>query len=112
MAFLRITTLIAFALLLFVGGLIGYLKSTSLISLFTGILSSILLFISIWASYRSLPWGRPLTLILVILLTLFFGYRFILTGHWMPGGMMCIAGIVTLLCQLSCPCPCAQSSKE
>lgn len=99
MSTLNYLALIVYTLLLFVGGIIGYLKSGSFISLITAGSFTLILLIAIGAAYKKAKWGIPLALTCVSLLTVFFCYRYFLTGAFMPAGLMVILGIVTLACE-------------
>lgn len=97
---LNSVSLLIYSLILLTGGLIGYFKSSSLISLIAATATSLIIILSIWLSYQGFTWGKFLAWIPLIALTLFFGYRFYKTGQWMPGGIMLIASLFTLLLQL------------
>jgi uncharacterized membrane protein (UPF0136 family) len=84
----------AYALLLFVGGIVGYAKAQSLMSLIMGIGSSLLLLACVGATWKGYKWGHMGSLILLSLLTLFFIYRFFITYKFMPAGMMAIIGVL------------------
>ncbi len=77
-----------YALLVFVGGVIGHLKAGSAMSLLSGICFGIALFISATGLYLEKRWGSILTLILTASLLSFFGYRYFITHAFMPAGLM------------------------
>lgn len=89
--------LFGYAILLLIGGLIGFLKSNSITSLITSSVLFIILFmlslqvkkLNITCYYASLS--------LLALLQLFFIYRFFLTFKFMPAGAMGLLTLSTLL---------------
>lgn len=86
-----------YALLLLIGGLIGYLKAGSLISL--GMSSFFGIFITISAFF---VWSKNsqrafyIAASLLICLLAFFAYRFIVTHQIMPAGFMALLTAATL----------------
>ena len=79
-------------LFLLVGGLMGYLKGKSTLSLALGLILGLPLSV---ASLRSD--GDRVALVASFLATGFFGYRFYQTQNMFPAGYGAIAGIVTSL---------------
>jgi len=82
--------LLAYAILVFSGGLVGFILKKSTPSLVAGGFFGLAL---LWASvlhftYRK--WGIYLAFALLFLLEAFFSYRFILTEAFFPAGMMLI----------------------
>lgn len=89
-----------YAILLFVGGSIGYYKAHSLPSLAMGSIFAILLGVSAWGMYKKCNYSYYSALILSALLTAFFAFRFATTYKFFPPGMMCLVSLgvlVTLL---------------
>lgn len=88
-----------YALLLLIGGIIGFISAQSLPSLLMGGLSALLAGICAWGIHTGKPFGKTGIIILSSLLLGFFGYRFALTAKFMPGGLMALlsAGLVLLL---------------
>lgn len=78
-------SILLLALLVLVGGAIGYKKAKSKVSLITGILSAILLVASFWASLQDnfLPAVCAIACLCVVFLT-----RLIKTRKFMPAGML------------------------
>jgi uncharacterized membrane protein (UPF0136 family) len=90
-------TLAIYAVLLAVGGVIGYLKAGSRSSLIAGSISALAAALALGLSIRSHPWGTPLGLILSISLFVLFGYRYaVKTRKFMPSGLLAIASLVVL----------------
>jgi uncharacterized membrane protein (UPF0136 family) len=90
-------TLGIYALLLAVGGLIGYFKAGSRPSLIAGLLSAAAALAALGLSIGNSRWGVPLGLLLSIILFVLFGYRYaIKTGKFMPSGLLAILSLVVL----------------
>ena len=90
-------TLGIYAVLLGVGGLMGYLKAGSRASLIAGSISSIAAFTALGLSIGNSRWGTPLGLILSIVLFLLFGYRYaVKTRKFMPSGLLAVVSLVVL----------------
>lgn len=77
-----------YGVIVFIGGLIGYMQANSHPSLIFGTLFSLLILISAWLIYRGLYLGMVFASILSFTLALFFSYRFFLTLKVMPAGFM------------------------
>jgi uncharacterized membrane protein (UPF0136 family) len=94
-------TLGIYAVLLAVGGLIGYFKAGSRASLIAGSISAVAAFGALGLSAKSHPWGVPLGLILSISLFVLFGYRYaVKTRKFMPSGLLAVASLVVLAVML------------
>ncbi|KAF3362350.1 hypothetical protein PHSC3_001082 [Chlamydiales bacterium STE3] len=92
-----IYTLSAYALIIFIGGLIGYLKADSLPSLMMSSLFSILLCACIvFMRYDHSKYGYYGALAITGFLCLFFSYRFLGHQKFMPSGMMLIISILVM----------------
>jgi len=94
------TTLI-YAVIVFIGGLIGHALSGSMASAIAGIGSSIILL----ASGIGVLLGKRAAIITALATTLildaFFCYRFMLSFSFMPAGMMASLSLVTLMIQVA-----------
>lgn len=86
-----------YALLLAMGGFIGWLKASSMMSLYAGVGSGALLLISSHFIYRSSKLAFIFSLWVTIMLTSFFSLRFAKTGNFMPGGLMALLGLLLLV---------------
>lgn len=84
-----------YSLILLVGGVIGYLVAGSLASLLMSSIFAILLIGSLFVIRISPQKGTRAILGLLVLLALFFGYRWY-TIKFMPSGLLCIASLVVL----------------
>lgn len=87
-------TLAAYALLLFIGGMIGFAKAHSLPSLLMGITFTVLLLICAWGMAKNCKWSLFGGRILTWFLTLFFCYRFFISFKMMPAGLMALASLI------------------
>ena len=88
--------ILGYGVLVLIGGLMGYFKAYSLASLISGLIFGISLIVSGIAMLKKKVWGQYLALGLSILLTLFFGYRFIITKNFsfFPGGLFTLVSLI------------------
>ena len=86
-----------YALFILVGGMMGFLKSHSHMSLIMGTISGLLLMAASYGIYHSSNWGLFLGFIVTALLMFFFGYRFFLNQSFFPGSLMTLLSVTTLL---------------
>lgn len=97
-------SLLIYAVLLLVGGMVGYAKAGSKISLFSGIGSGLLAAVGFGLSYSYPVVGLGLGVGLGLILTLVFIQRYRKTQAFMPAGMMSVlsglAAVVTGLALL------------
>ena len=90
-------TLGVYALLLGIGGLMGYLKAGSRPSLIAGSISALAALAALGLSAANHRLGVPLGLLLSITLFVLFGYRYaVKTRKFMPSGLLAIASLVVL----------------
>lgn len=92
----KATITIIYALIVFAGGIIGYLTAGSVPSLIMGSAFGLLLLGSGWALVQRSTLGYFSATTLSAILALFFAYRFILTWKVMPAGMMAILSLVVV----------------
>ncbi len=86
-----------YAVLVIVGGIMGYIKAGSMISLAAGTGFGIALMLSAWALFKDKTAGFYASVILAITLFAFFGIRYVQSYKFMPAGMMCIlSGLVIM----------------
>ncbi len=88
---------IVFGVLTIIGGLIGYLKAGSTISLIAGAVSGILLLLAAYLMPGNLALGLGLALLVSLLLAGRFVPNFIATGKIMPAGMMSILSVIGIV---------------
>jgi uncharacterized membrane protein (UPF0136 family) len=93
---------LAYAFLVLVGGIIGYVKAQSAVSLMTGVLSSLFLSISAFSLFKGKRIGFFFSLLLTGLLTAFFAYRLLMSHSFMPAGLMCLVSLAVLATLLAC----------
>lgn len=86
-----------YALLVLIGGVIGFVKSGSTASIVMGSIFGLLLLLSSFLIHKKLVWGLYLSILLTAFLALFFGYRFMNSYKFMPAGLMCILSAVNLV---------------
>jgi uncharacterized membrane protein (UPF0136 family) len=85
-----------YGLIVFLGGLMGYVKAQSMVSLGTGLFFSAALFLSAAAIFKNYAAGQLGAILLSIVLGLLFLYRFWATEKFMPSGMMALISILIL----------------
>lgn len=88
---------IAYALFLLAGGLIGYIKHQSLMSIVTASGFAFCLIASAIAMLYGYALGRYTALALTFALFTLFSYRFYLKGQFMPGGLIALVSAFILL---------------
>lgn len=86
-----------FALL---GGIMGYTKSRSKISLVSGCFSGVLLLSGAIAALRGNAAGLTLAMIVTLLLVIVFIGRWLKTRKVMPAGLMVGLGVITFVVML------------
>ena len=89
---LKITTLWIYILLLIAGGLMGYIKAKSKASIIASSISALPL---ILVGFKILP--SSLASILLAVLLILFGTKYIRSGTFRPSGIMCILTLFTFL---------------
>jgi uncharacterized membrane protein (UPF0136 family) len=89
--------LVVYALLLAVGGVIGYTKAASRPSLIAGLASALAAIAALVLSFQNAKLGMGLGSALAALLFLFFGYRFaVKTRKFMPAGLLAVVSLTVL----------------
>lgn len=86
----------AYGLLVLLGGMIGFATVHSTPSLIMGTIFSVGLIVSSVLMFKGKKNGEISAQLLSAVLAIFFAYRFILTGKMMPAGMMCVLSIIVL----------------
>ncbi len=86
---------ISYAILLFVGGLIGFLKAHSKPSLITGALSCLIVLVAWQLGSKKPKAGYLFIASTSLMLSMFFLIRFAETQAFMPGGLMLILSTIT-----------------
>ncbi len=86
-----------YAVLLAVGGVIGYTKAGSRPSLIAGLGSAVAAILALVLSFQNPSWGMGLGALVAILLAVFFGYRFaVKTRKFMPAGLLAVVSVIVL----------------
>ena len=91
------TIVYIYAALVMLGGIFGFLKAKSLPSLIMGEIGGLALIAAGYALGHALAWGLPLALVLSAGLLVFFSLRYSRTRAFMPGGLMAILSLLTLV---------------
>lgn len=96
-----LASLSLYAVLVLVGGIIGFVKAKSRASLIAGIVSAALLGVSAsWVAFGSLRWGAGLGALVASALIGRFLPAFLKTKKVMPAGLVVAVGALTLALDL------------
>lgn len=95
-----IVAAIAYGLLALVGGVLGYTKGNSKISLISGGICGVLLIIGGVLQWQGIPWGLTLAIAVSILLIAVFIVRLIKTRKLMPATLMIVAGLASTIAMI------------
>ena len=87
---------IAYGILAIVGGIIGYTKVGSKISLISGSVSGLLLIISGIIQLIGINWGLIFSIVITTILVITFIIRLAKTRKMMPAGLMILTGITAV----------------
>ncbi len=86
-----------YAVLLAVGGVIGYAKAGSRPSLIAGLGSAVAAILALVLCFQNGIWGMGLGAMVALLLACFFGYRFaVKTRKFMPAGLLAVVSLAVL----------------
>jgi uncharacterized membrane protein (UPF0136 family) len=88
---------IVFGLLTIIGGVMGYVKAGSTISLISGSVAGIVLLIAAWVLPSNVMLGLALAGVVSILLAGRFVPIFIKTGKMMPAGLMAVLSVIGVI---------------
>lgn len=86
-----------YSTLIILGGVFGYLKAGSVMSLVTSIVAGVLLDVAAVISLKNQTVGFSIAAVVALTLAAFFGYRLAQTGNLMPGLPALILSIVMLV---------------
>lgn len=89
--------ILAYAVLLLVGGFIGYQKAQSIASLIAGCSSALILSFASIGMFKKSVLAYSLATLATLLLGLFFAYRLSITGSFMPAGLMTLISLATFI---------------
>ncbi len=93
---IAIIAAIAYGILAIVGGIIGYTKVGSKISLISGSVSGLLLIISGIIQLIGINWGLIFSIVITTILVITFIIRLAKTRKMMPAGLMILTGITAV----------------
>ena len=91
---------LVYGVLSLVGGWIGYRQAKSKMSLISGNISGILLFIAVALQIQNQSIGIWLAKIISLVLVAVFLSRLVKTKKFMPAGLMIITGVATFIANL------------
>ncbi len=94
-------TLVVYALLMAVGGVMGYANKKSVISLVAGLASAVALLIAFKMAENNPKGGLAFGAFLAFLMTGNFVSRYFKTHHFMPNGLFGIVSVIALLCLIA-----------
>lgn len=86
-----------YGLLILIGGLIGYCKASSTISLVSGLLCGSVLLVFSYAIARGKLQAQYMALVFTFVLDAFFTHRFAKSLHFFPSGMMSLISLIVLI---------------
>lgn len=84
-----------YAILLVLGGIMGFIKAHSRMSLITGVISGILVFLACKIGEKKPKEGYLFVSAVSLVLSIFFASRFSHTHAFMPSGLMLILSVTT-----------------
>ncbi|MGV0024807.1 TMEM14 family protein [Phormidesmis priestleyi] len=85
--------IVIYGLLVAIGGLIGYAKAKSKVSLISGLVSGLVLVIAAYMTSNGSPNGLTLATIVAVILLIVFSIRWSKTKALMPSGLMAILSL-------------------
>lgn len=90
---------IVYALLVMVGGVMGFVRAGSRPSLIAGLLGGLALLTAAWGISQGRGWGLQAALVLILGLLVFFMIRYFRGSPraFMPGGLMSILSLIALV---------------
>jgi uncharacterized membrane protein (UPF0136 family) len=86
--------ILVYALLVAIGGVIGYVKAKSNQSLISGLGSGVALAIAWYISLQNPTAGLALAAVIALALLVVFALRFRATGKFMPAGLLAILSLI------------------
>ena len=87
---------LTYGILAMIGGIIGYIKANSRVSLFSGVISGLLLILAAYLQIQGQAWALILAVFVTVILVIFFALRLAKTRKFMPAGLMVILGVLAL----------------
>lgn len=93
----------AYAIILLIGGVIGFLKAGSVVSIATSSCFAALLFATGYGIKQNCSISYYTTIGLLVSLLAFFAYRYLMTHQFMPAGLMIIlTGLLVAYLGIQC----------
>ncbi|MFQ5865498.1 MAG: TMEM14 family protein [bacterium] len=89
--------ILAYGILVLVGGILGYVKSQSLPSIISGGIFGLLIIASAILMLKGMAVGTYSALVISVFLAAFFLYRFIGSHKFMPAGLMIILSLISVI---------------
>ncbi|MBW4538926.1 MAG: TMEM14 family protein [Myxacorys chilensis ATA2-1-KO14] len=89
--------IVVYGLLVAIGGVIGYVKAGSKVSLISGLGSGVALAIAAYTTTQNPSTGLSLAVFIAAFLLIVFAIRWIKTKKMMPAGMMAILSLVAVI---------------
>ncbi|CAN1212270.1 TMEM14 family protein [Tumidithrix helvetica PCC 7403] len=90
----------AYGVLAIAGGIFGYVKSQSKVSMISGSISGVGLLVAAVLQWQGQGWAKFLGLAISALLVLVFAVRLVKTRKFMPAGVMIVAGLAAIAAML------------
>ncbi|MGE0199082.1 MAG: TMEM14 family protein [Simkaniaceae bacterium] len=91
------TIILVYSILVFAGGLLGFIMKKSLPSLLGGGLFGLALVLTSIQTFILRKWGLYASFGLILLLDAFFSYRYLISYAFFPSGLMLLLSTVTLI---------------
>lgn len=88
---------VVFAILTIAGGIVGYVKAGSVISVIAGSISGILLLLAAWLMPEHRAAGLIIALVVSVLLAGQFAPKFFKTHKVMPAGLMSLLSLIGIV---------------
>lgn len=89
--------ILVYGLLVAIGGIMGYTKARSKVSLISGLGSGLLLAIAAYITLNAPASGLQMATLIAGLLLVIFGVRFSKTRTFMPAGLMTILSLIATI---------------
>ncbi len=91
-----IVAALAYGTIAIIGGIVGYIRADSKISLVSGSFCGLLLIFAAVMQLQGQTWGLLLAAAVTAGLLVFFAFRFAKTRKFLPAGLMTVLGMLTL----------------
>lgn len=86
-----------YAVLMLVGGYMGYAKAQSKMSLIMGIVSAVVIFLGVYVTRNSPQLGYAIITTMTAFLVISFAIRFMKTHQFMPSGMLLALSLIMFI---------------